>query len=506
MIFAMLLSGCDGNEASPTPTPSAEPSPLLTAAQTPSASAEPEPLKYNEYIISLEYFPEMRTVSGVERVTYKNRTGSPIYRVFFNLYLNAFDEDPSVTPYFQSNYDAIFKYGKDYGKINVTSAFVDGAPASHLVSGTVLNVYLPFLLYPDEEVTIELSFEAYIPKIAHRTGADDNAAWFGNFLPILAVYDAEGWHTEPYYPAGKPFYSNISNYSVKITTPAEYTVVGAGDASYTETGGKKITAFNAKMLREFAFAVSNGYKEAAGFSETGVYIYFNHYSPMDAEKSGLIVDIAADCVDYMSSRIGGYPYKNLTIAENGNYAGTTTYPTLIFLNTETIQSSSLSLEFSIAGAIARQWFYNIVGNNQISEAWLGEGLSAFVSYEYVYDDEQLENAMRDLYLRLSENYANLPYTSMLDDLSVYSTSNEFYSIQYTKALLMFYALREKMGRDMFDEFLKVYYKNNYFMVASRKNLVTAAEEVYGESLTGFFANWIYGDELPVMFAELKESN
>ncbi len=50
-----------------------------------------------------------------------------------------------------------------------------------------------------------------------------------HWYPVLAVYDAAGWHLDPYYELGDPFYSEVGRYRVKLTLPDNYKVAATGN-------------------------------------------------------------------------------------------------------------------------------------------------------------------------------------------------------------------------------------------------------------------------------------
>jgi hypothetical protein len=96
---------------------------------------------------------------------------------------------------------------------------------------------------------------------------------------VEAVYGTNGWHTEPYYPIGSPFILDAANYIVEISTPVEYWVAGTGTKTETYLEDRKITTFNANMVRDFAFAVSPYFMRESIVTPSGsVEIHLYHYT------------------------------------------------------------------------------------------------------------------------------------------------------------------------------------------------------------------------------------
>ncbi|MDR1689684.1 MAG: M1 family metallopeptidase [Clostridiales bacterium] len=448
---------------------------------------------HNTYTVTIDVDPVTRNISGITKVKYKNKTGAEMSAVYFNLNLNAFRPGVTPKPFFVQSQDKVFENGTDYGGMDIITATVNGAAAEFEAIDTTLKLNMPTALLPNEETEIVLQFEAYIPKISHRAGANDFAIWFGNFLPTLSVYDEFGWHTTSYYPAGDPFYTEIANYAVTINTPPNYTVAATGVEEVTETETVKTTKLNARLVRDFAFAISDKYIKTTVTAASGVEVNLYTYSP-DVDTAR-ILDTASRSLDYFSSLISNYPYRQLDIAETGMFiSGGMEYPQLIFMDSGYLYTDA-SLE-TITHETVHQWFYNIVGNNQVKEAWLDEGLCAMVQESFKYSNDEIENRMAQEYERLKAVLPDIENKGLLSDLSVYGTWSDYYNIQYRRGKLMFYSLSKKMGGEKFNDFLKTYYTKYAYKISGRKEVIATAEEVYGEPLTDFFDGWMQNFELP----------
>ena len=508
LCLVFLPSGChDPNAETQNPPAATGTIPVLegngtsNANQTPSSAepaSTPMPVRdstgYNDYSIVVDVNPEDRTVTGVEKVIFKNRTGMVLDQVYFNLYLNAFKRTSTYKPYFDNFAPTIFPSGKDYGYINITNAMVNNKGAVFNTKETVLTVFFPEPLQPDAEAEITLIFDAYIPAINHRTGANDSAMWMGNFFPILALYDENGWHKGPYYPAGDPFYANIANYHVKVTTPLGYTVVGTGEEVSVESTDFKTTDITATLVRDFAFAVGRNYKVATLKTKSGGYV--NLYYFTEPENVDVVLNMAVNCLDTYSTHIGSYPYTSLDIVEVGAIpiAGGISYPGISFVDS-TYFHSEAKQEW-LGKEIGHQWFYHIIGNNQIKEAWLDEGLTEYVYQRLFLPPATVEARMALDYAALQADLPSIENTSLLQDLSVYKSWQEYHSIQHIRAKLMMYALEQKIGEDTMYTFLKAYYDKYSFRLVNKNGFMTMAEEVSQMDLSEFFRSWMEDFTLP----------
>ena len=501
-----MLSACN------TPQPPQPPSPSTTtniqvvegtlpsenaqasAEVSPSAVPVKESTGYNDYSIVADVNPETRTITGIEQVSYKNRTGMELSQIYFNLYLNAFKRTAATKPYLDSIEPEIFSKERDYGYMNITDAMINNEGAVFNIKGTVLTITFPKPLLPDEEADITIVFEAYIPTMNHRTGSNNEVMWMGNFFPILALYDGNGWHKGLYYSIGDPFYANIANYTVKVTTPANYTVVGTGEELSNILSGVRTTDITAMLVRDFTFAVSRSYQVATQKTKSGVYVNLYHYS--DAPEADAVLQTAAQALESYSARVGSYPYASLDIIEINTVSDTINmeYPGVTYIDTRHLSSkeqmSSLELK------LGHQWFYNIIGNNQIKEAWLDEGLTEYVYENIVLSPEEIAQRMSNAHKQLQSALPSIENKTLLQDLSVYKTWDEYHSIQHTRAKLMMYALEKTIGSDAMSEFLKLYYSKYAFRLVNKNEFIATAEEASGMALDEFFAAWMEDFVLP----------
>ena len=453
---------------------------------------EERPVVYNQYTVNLDVDVINRKVSGVQNVNFTNSTDSTLDEIYFNIHLNAFREDAPYTPYFQTFENKIFKNGIDYSQFEVINVFRDNISTSFLLEDTHLKVKLEEPLEKDKSTEITLQFEAYIPKINHRTGANDNALWFGNFLPTLAVYN-DGWKLTPYFQAGDPYYSEIANYIVNISVPEGFTVVGTGTKTTNTSENTTTSSFNASLVRDFAFAISNNYKKTTYTSDLGININMYYYSELDSVFTAL--NTAMKSLEYFNERLGKYPYSELDIVEVGLFFNSgMEYPQMIFMDSDYLKENAYFN--TLVHEVGHQWIYNIIGNDQIHDAWLDEGFTKFLEEGLYYDSESLHTKMLNDYNITAENLKRYEKNGLNHSLEHYSSWTQYYNVQYSRAKLMFYSLNLKMGSENFDDFLKEYYKKYSYKIVTREQFINEVETFYGESLTEFFDAWFSDGEMP----------
>jgi aminopeptidase N len=209
------------------------------------------------------------------------------------------------------------------------------------------------------------------------------------------------------------------------------------------------------------------------------------------------LDTAGLSLDYFGGVISNYPYRQLDIAETGMFvSGGMEYPQLIFMDSNYLHTDA-SLK-NLAHQICHQWFYNIVGNNQITEAWLDEGLVSYLQEGVFLTVGEIDEKMVSDYKRLETALPDIKNKALAADLGAYTAWADYYNIQYVRGKLMFYSLNKKMGSDAFDEFLRLYYSRYSYKIAGAAELRQTAEEVYGGGLTDFFEAWTQNADLPAL--------
>ena len=445
----------------------------------------PEIPPHNDYIISLDINPHTRTVSGMSRVVFTNRSYKPLTQILFSLPHNAFREDADWRPFFPEHENSIFRHGYAYSKFDILHISINDELVYYTICGTILTIELTQEILPHETVWIVLQFYAYIPMIAHRTGANEYAIWFGSFLPMLSFDGVES------HIIGTQLFLETANFIVDITTPAEFIVAGTGLRSeeINVEAETKITRFEANLVRDFGFAVSAYFANEYVFTESGIRICLYYYS--DFENVARFLEYARQIVEYFEYHIGFYPFRSICIIETDMFSPGVESSGIAFMNSDTIRQPNIP---ALAHTLGRQWFFNIVGYDPIREAWLGKGITRYLRARFVNDNPEELRVIMERERLLIAHRTDL---YMTDSSYMYASWWDFFNTHYRKSMLMFYALHCIMG-DYFWVFIDRFYHTFFFGIASGEDFMLMAEEVYGESLEEFFYSWIFSSTVPML--------
>jgi aminopeptidase N len=149
---------------------------------------------------------------------------------------------------------------------------------------------------------------------------------------------------------------------------------------------------------------------------------------------------------------------------------------------------------SLVHELGHQWFYNVVGNNPITESWLDEGMTLYVQESFFHEDEQsFHEKMMGEYQQFK---ARADRFVIANELGAFENWRDYYLTHYTKAKLMLYALNLRMGDEAFWHAIKQYYQAYSFRIATLADFIAIVEDAHGEGLQEFFDEWIFGDHVP----------
>lgn len=457
----------------------------------------------NHYSIEAELNVEDKTLKAVEEVNYYNNDNIEMKELYFHVYPNAF-KTKETAPFLFDDFDNAYKRGFEpgYGEIiSVSKKDRDGEKLlKHSLSGegdTILKIELDSPLKPFERMSLRIEFELKIPPAGERFGYGENNFNLGNWYPVAAVYDQkDGWNLDKYYAIGDPFYSDAADYRVSIKTPEEYIVAASGQLveEAKEEDGKIKRTYEGKALRDFAFVANNNF--AVIEEEVDGVKVMSYYYKEDRVRGEEALEYGVESIKLFSQLYGKYPYPVYSVVQTEFPSGME-YPALVFISDKYYKPSYTSdpLIITIVHETAHQWFYGIVGNDQIDEAWLDEGFAAFSETIFI-ERTYGKKTGQDYYTRSIENSVEEAISSQVIDgelvksLSEFEDWDDYAPTVYDRGAQMLNKLRETLGEDTFLKIVKTYVEKYKFRIATTSDFIKVCEEVSGKDLTEFFKPWI----------------
>jgi hypothetical protein len=272
---------------------------------------------YDEHNIHLAVHPEEDgsiLITGISRITFTNRLDENMYFAEF-----------------------ILRSGTEIGY-----AAKDNEPLYwEKQAGVLVLSFLDTPVKPKETVQLVLQYSATVLRIPSPTGGNNIAMWFGDFTPVIGTYYGV---------------QNVANFNVSITAPSEYIVVAAGTrVEEIQDDAGRTTRFEARQLRDFAFALSPYFNHAHTTTDTGIDIHLYHFTK--ALMVETVLDNARDALSHFEQSVGMFPLGHITLIE-AETPGGAAFSQVIFANTGHMRLRNFN---AIRDGVGRQWFGGIVG-------------------------------------------------------------------------------------------------------------------------------------------------
>lgn len=434
------------------------------------------------YKITLTIQENIYEVTGVEDVHYTNQEDIPLDEIHFRLLPNVLS-----------------------GEMKVTSVRVNDQPFEPIyeMQGSLMRVPLYQALKPGEDVNIRVEFSVTVPTTIESNygilAYYDGVLTLAHAYPMIAVYDDEGWNAEVPPNQGDPTYADASFFVVTVDAPGELVLVGSGrEVERQDDGSRQIVTFAAGPVRDFYLAASADYVVV---SKTAGEVTFNSYAPANLKAGAeMAIEASIRSFAYFGEKFTPYPYTEYDIVSSPTYALGIEYPGMTAITDRIYDLDStfsgtpniIMLESTIAHEAGHQWFYNLVGNDQLDEPWLDESLTQFVTWGYYADQygsngaSGWEGSLRGRWASASDE--NMPIGM---PVSAYGEGSNYSAIIYGRGAFFFEALREQMGEKNFDTFMQDYVVSNSWGIGTTENMRVLAEKRCNCNLKTLYEEWVY---------------
>lgn len=510
---------------------------LFTGCATTLSSASKN---LNNYNIEIDYNSSLQSLTCTEKVSYVNKSDTTLNYLAFHLYPNAFREGSDVSPVSFANQHKAYPNGLDYGNITIDAVSISGVNTTysdtmHIVLPTysdidnlikngevtsptyfiggedenILYILFPNSLYPDDRIEISIDFYVKIPNVNHRFGYGNDTVNIANFYPIACVFEGGEFETSLYNSSGDPFFSDMANYSITLKAPSSFVLSNTGymteesKVTVQEKAAdnekisveKSVYKISANAVRDFAMVLSEKFQMISQkVNDTEVkYYYFSDENPT------LSLETSVKALQTFNEIIGTYPYSTLSVVEANFVHGGMEYPNLVYISNEVTGDSYQQV---IIHEIAHQWWYNLVGNSEISYSWLDEGLTEYTTVlfyelhpEYGISKDlmiQVAYTRYDIFLEVYNKVFGDVDTSMNRDLDEFNSEEEYTQIAYVKGMLLFDSLREILGYKKFLKCLQAYFSDYSYENATPVDMIASFEKTSGIDLESYFNAWIDG--------------
>lgn len=463
-----------------TPEPSETPIPSLTPSSAPELldASDLKPVYNNtnrpHYDIQVAYNDKKHTAAASQTVKYTNTSADSMSELYMHIYPNHFSRKEYVGMDFMG-YPVYPDDKFDAGSISIKSVKAGGSDADFTVQGedeTVLKIPLEMPLMKGSSIELSLEYNLKVPHCTGRYAWGDAGVSFGNWYPIMAMYDKDGWNLDQYYELGDPFYSETADYNVTLDIPEGMEAAFTGDVvSDVTADGRRTLALSETGVRDFAFVLSNDYYIETEYSE-GIEVRV----AIPSEYKDLADDVlgyAGKSLSLYGSRFGKYTNDTFTVVFSDFFSGME-YPGLVMISADYFETEDVAptIERVVAHETGHQWWYSAVGNDEVDESWLDESLTSFTTLMYYgdkfgWDALSLEPAAPEKDMALDAPLT--AFNGWSDYVYIYSFGELFFKV-----------LMDKMGENEFYTMLQKYYATYAYEIATSEDLRRLVAE-YGDA-------------------------
>jgi hypothetical protein len=420
------------------------------------------------------------TLTGSELVRYTNRQDFALAEIDLMLWPNG---------------------GEQYlSEMTLSDVEVDGKAVSLIWANGRLTARLPLAqpLKPGAHADVQASF-----SITAHSGVDSaRGARFGltnavllapTFYPLIPRIVKGAWQTMPAPAPGDTTNSDTALYLWRVTAPAGLAIAATGTVvATTSAGGAQTQIIVTGPMRDLALAVGPLQLTQRTVDDITINAWM---LPQHASQVGAVLDSTAAQIRTLQKEVGDYPFGELDVVDAPGAWGGVEYPGEVFIG---VVGQADNIDPYTAHETGHQWFYSVVGDDQLLEPWLDEAAASYTEVLYeenVHGRAAAQSALREFKLEL----ALAPDKTLPIGLPVasYASADDYFAIVYDKGALFFDALRQQLGDDVFFAFLHNYYAQYRYGFVSSTDFQASAEKTCGCNLSQMFDVWVYhGGPMP----------
>ncbi|MFN8637081.1 MAG: M1 family metallopeptidase [Chloroflexota bacterium] len=371
------------------------------------------------------------------------------------------------------------------GLFALASAAVDGQAVSPKLDGSVLELPLTQPLAPSATTVVDLRYSLDVPRDPGRLTASPRAMALGYWFPMLAVHHGD-WDRRQFVDVGDATFGEVADFDLTVTTSEPAHVVATGQR--VEQVGNR-SRFQASSVRDVAVSISPDFvvkRVTVGGSTLEVAAF-------GEDRAAFYLSRGAEFLKWAGDRLRPYPYPVLTVVDAelpASYGGLE-YPGLIFISRVYRVSDhpeGESIDSLYLHEVLHQWFYALVGNDQIADPWLDE---AFVTYlTYAYYRESLPRAAPSVYERTIAGGGTGAIDTTVYD---YPSDAPYFGVVYRRGARFLEALQSKLGDGPFWALLRDYVDTFRDRIATPRAFLDRAQGATQSSLAPLISDYFtYG--------------
>ena len=464
-----------------------------------------------KYKMDVDFLIKKHHANGNQAIEYTNNSPDTLTKVFYHLYLNAFQPEsmmdvrsrtlPDPDKRVSDRISKLIKAEQGYQTIHFLK--MNGKPTKYKSVGTILEVELPEPILPHTTVTLEMAFTSQVPLQVRRTGRFNSEGIeysMSQWYPKLCNYDYQGWHANPY--VAREFYGIWGDFDVKITLPSDYIVAATGvlqnkdemgygysDKEPKERPSKQTWHFKAENVHDFVWAADPDYKQIVHKAHDGTILRF-FYQPGEKttdnwEKLPGIID---ESLKFINAKYGKYPFPEYSVIQGGD--GGMEYPMATLITGERPMISLIGVTIH---ELMHSWYQMVLGTNEALYHWMDEGFTSYASSEvmnYLKMKKMIPGEYEENpHGQVVKGYINFALSGEEEALITHADhfhSNTSYGVaSYTKGETFLELLRYVVGEKAFDKGMLNYFDTWKFKHPNPNDFIRVMEKTSGLELDWF---------------------
>jgi hypothetical protein len=495
----------------------------------------------SKYDIDARLDPATAALQGTVRIAYANNAPATLRTVFVQLIQNFHREDAiRHEPGEITGGVTLRRVQVGETALSEREDLEDG-PGYH-VDGTVMELRPPSQLEQGDSLHLEIEWEMTVPQkgIAERMGHSNHEVYFlAYWFPRIAVLDdLRVWDAEPFLGTGE-FYDDFSDFSVSLTVPVDWSVLGTGtltnpDSVYSALTKERLAAaavsdtlvmiagqgerdilavtadapggwltyeFQADSVRDFTWTASNVQRWDAtsarvpdrdGDGQEDRVLINALWRPARAPLWSESWRSAKQAIEFHSKYTGfTYPWPHMTVVEGTDIiSGGMEFPMMTLIGNFEGRDAQ-ALFSTTAHEIAHMWLPMIVGTNEKRFAWLDEGSANFIENQSKMElwpgvDHHRVEARTYLGVAAARNEQPL-----MRHADWYEPGNGYGIASYYKPAALMMALRDIMGAETWDEAYRTFISEWAYKHPTPWDFFSTFERFAGKDLDWFWTSFWY---------------
>ena len=490
-------------------------------------------------------------VTGNSIIKYTNQSPDSLDRIYLHLYPNAFQVGSVKyreylgkagggyrAKYFTDQLEG-FTSNIDVHDLSIAlpkegASWIHKTPIldQYKIEDTILEARLNRKVGPGQTIRIDLNWTHRIGEMVERAGHYAGQYNMAQWYPKMVVYDEKGWHADVFHAEGE-FYGEFGDFNVKFDLPKAFVIAASGVVTDGDPGWEDVTVdtsidynvwldiydsnlievdederrvvtFFAENVHDFAWVASKDFLYEGGISRDGqtkVHVLYDKHRGEEWTK--VVLERSISALDWLEQRFGDYPYPQITTTDRIKSGGME-YPMLVM--------NGRDGEGLIMHEYGHVYFYGILANNEVDEAWLDEGFTTNQTMNYLmtrYGSHGFDTGLYEDYEKFPKKYYPLDNELHSDQWRairfmrsgfdenisrpsyLFNSSTAYRRNAYTKPSLMLVELKYLLGDSLFYGSMQHYYDKWKLKHVNEERFIDAIEEFSGESLDWFFQPWLH---------------